>query len=81
MTWESRKGYWLYLIPGALLLTVIIVVPLGWNVYLSFTKYRGIKPPTWIGLENWQKLFQDEEFWRRSSTASPWSWPWWCCPP
>ncbi|GAB6903936.1 carbohydrate ABC transporter permease [Kineosporia succinea] len=63
MTWESRKGYWLYLIPGALLLTVIIVVPLGWNVYLSFTKYRGIKPPTWIGLENWQKLFQDEEFW------------------
>ncbi|GLY30512.1 sugar ABC transporter permease [Kineosporia sp. NBRC 101731] len=60
---ESRKGYWLYLIPGAILLTVIIIVPLAWNVYLSFTRYRGIKPPIWIGLDNWKELFQDADFW------------------
>jgi len=60
---QGRAGYWLYLIPGAALLVTIIVVPLGWNVYLSFTKYRGIKPPTWIGLDNWKELFHDGEFW------------------
>lgn len=59
----SRKSYWLYLIPGLALLAVIIVIPLGWNVYLSFTDYRGIKPPEWTGLDNWVKLFGDATFW------------------
>ena len=38
-------------------------MPLIWNVYLTFTKYRGIKPPKWIGLENWIELFSDSTFW------------------
>ncbi|MBS3179013.1 MULTISPECIES: carbohydrate ABC transporter permease [unclassified Pseudoclavibacter] len=59
----SRWGWWLYLVPGALLLIVVIVVPLFWNVYLSFTEYRGIRPPEFIGLENWVKLFGDSAFW------------------
>nr|KEP24515.1 ABC transporter permease [Georgenia sp. SUBG003] len=59
----SRNTYWIYLVPGLILLTLIIIVPLVWNVYLTFTSYRGIKPPEWIGLENWSKLFSDEVFW------------------
>ncbi len=31
---------------------VIVVIPLVWNVYLTFTEYRGIRPPEWIGLDN-----------------------------
>ena len=57
------RGFWLYLIPGLVLFTVIILVPFVWNVYLSFTSYRGIKPPEWIGLDNWVKLLGDEKFW------------------
>ena len=57
------RGFWLYLIPGLVLFTVVILVPFVWNIYLSFTSYRGIKPPEWIGLENWQKLLGDEKFW------------------
>lgn len=56
-------GYWLYLIPGLVLLTAVVVIPLVWNVYLTFTEYRGIRPPEWIGLENWVELFQDAKFW------------------
>ncbi|MFV0374681.1 carbohydrate ABC transporter permease [Microbacterium sp.] len=59
----SRAGYWLYLLPGFVLLTVVVVVPLLWNVYLTFTEWRGIKPPEWIGLENWIELFGDAKFW------------------
>lgn len=60
---RSRVGYWLYLVPGACLLTFVIIVPLIWNVYLSFTRYRGIRPPIWTGLDNWQELLQDSDFW------------------
>jgi raffinose/stachyose/melibiose transport system permease protein len=60
---RNSSGYWLYLIPGFVLITIIVVVPLIWNIYLSFTSYRGIKPPEWIGLENWVELMGDEKFW------------------
>ena len=59
----SRAGWWLYLIPGLVLLTAIVIVPLVWNIYLSFTEYRGIRPPQFIGLENWAELLSDEDFW------------------
>ncbi|MEP6481638.1 MAG: sugar ABC transporter permease [Rhodoglobus sp.] len=60
---RDRRGFWLYLIPGFVLFAVIILVPLGWNIFLSFTEWRGIKPPIWIGLDNWTALFQDAKFW------------------
>jgi raffinose/stachyose/melibiose transport system permease protein len=57
------SGFWFYLIPGLLLFTFIILIPLVWNVYLSFTDWRGIRPPEFIGLENWIELFGDAKFW------------------
>jgi raffinose/stachyose/melibiose transport system permease protein len=60
---SSRNAYWLYLVPGLALLAVIIVIPLVWNVYLTFTEYRGIRPPEWIGLDNWIELAGDSVFW------------------
>jgi raffinose/stachyose/melibiose transport system permease protein len=63
----QRRGgsaaYWWYLVPGLVLVTLIIVVPLLWNFYLSFTNWRGIRPPEFIGLENWIELFADATFW------------------
>jgi raffinose/stachyose/melibiose transport system permease protein len=59
----GKSGFWLYLIPGLALFTVIILVPLIWNIYLSFTSYRGIRPPEFIGLDNWTRLMGDERFW------------------
>jgi raffinose/stachyose/melibiose transport system permease protein len=57
-------GYWWYLVPGFALVAGIILVPLGQNVYYSFTAYRGIRPPRWIGLANWQHLVHDDKFWQ-----------------
>ncbi|WP_036318547.1 carbohydrate ABC transporter permease [Microbacterium indicum] len=59
----AGRSYWWYLLPGLFLLTVIIIVPLVWNVYLSFTDYRGVVAPRWSGLDNWIALFQDQRFW------------------
>jgi raffinose/stachyose/melibiose transport system permease protein len=59
----GSRGYYLYLIPGLVLFTLIILLPLVWNVYLTFTEYRGIRPPEFIGLDNWVELMGDEKFW------------------
>ena len=56
-------AYWLYLLPGLALLVVVVLVPLVWNVYLTFTRWRGVCEPEFIGLENWQKLLTDDDFW------------------
>jgi raffinose/stachyose/melibiose transport system permease protein len=60
---SGGRGFWWYLLPGFVLLTGVVLIPLVWNVYLSFTRYRGIRPPRWIGLENWARLLNDEKFW------------------
>lgn len=53
-----------YLIPGLLSLLVVIVVPAIWNVYLSFTRWRGVGPVRFIGGANWKRLFNDQMFWK-----------------
>ncbi|MDH2413269.1 sugar ABC transporter permease [Nocardioides sp. CER19] len=63
-TLASGAGYWWYLVPGFVLVMAIIVVPLGQNIYYSFTFYRGIRPPEWVGLQNWQHLMHDDKFWQ-----------------
>jgi raffinose/stachyose/melibiose transport system permease protein len=45
------------------LFAIIILIPLVWNIYLSFTSWRGILPPVFTGLDNWAALLQDTKFW------------------
>jgi raffinose/stachyose/melibiose transport system permease protein len=59
----SRAGYAVYLIPGALLSLAIIVVPLVMTVYTSFTRWNGVGDQTWIGFDNYTRLFHDALFW------------------
>ena len=57
------RSFWIYLLPGSVLLTIIVIVPLFWNVYLSFTSWRGVLAPVWVGADNWVRLVQDRDFW------------------
>lgn len=52
-----------YLIPGLIGLFAVVVVPFIWNIYLSFTRWRGVGPVKWVGLKNWKRLFSDSTFW------------------
>lgn len=60
---SPSNRFWLYMLPGLLMLLWIIIIPAVWNIYLSFTNYRGIKPPKFIGLDNWARLMKDTTFW------------------
>lgn len=57
---------WAYLfiaspIAGFLLFALI---PIGYSVYVSFTKFDVYNPPTFNGVENYGKLFADPLFWK-----------------
>ncbi|MBV8189716.1 MAG: sugar ABC transporter permease, partial [Alphaproteobacteria bacterium] len=41
------------------------VLPLAWNLWLSFEDWSPLKPAQWIGLDNYDEmLFDDEVFWQ-----------------
>lgn len=61
---RRSRGYAIFLLPGVLLFLAVIVVPLLMNIGLSFTRWQGaVTPPEWIGLDNYERLLGDENFW------------------
>ena len=66
---RSRRVYWLYLVPGAVALTVVILIPFGLNLWYSLHNWQGgLAPKIWVGLDNYRSLLHDTEFWSRSRT-------------
>ncbi|GHJ07046.1 ABC transporter permease [Micromonospora humidisoli] len=56
-------AYWLYLLPGAVLFVLVIGVPLVGTGYLSLTRWSGVGDPTFVGLDNYRRLLDDDVFW------------------
>jgi len=54
----------LYLLPGILLYTLVVVIPIFNSFRLSFFRWSGGLKRTFIGLENYYILFQDSVFWQ-----------------
>ncbi|MEV1006019.1 sugar ABC transporter permease [Streptomyces sp. NPDC049881] len=46
-------------IPGVLFFAFFAVVPLVMVAYLSFTDWDGLSDPSWTGLDNWSRLWND----------------------
>jgi raffinose/stachyose/melibiose transport system permease protein len=58
-----RVSYAVYLVPSAVLFTLVIVVPFLMNIGISLTRWDGIGRPRWAGLGNYTKLLSDGDFW------------------
>lgn len=72
--WRTRRGgrthrtstegsYALFLLPGALAFLVVIIVPFAMNTGISFTDWSGVGTPEFTGLENYDRLLGDDDFW------------------
>lgn len=61
---ETLLGIALVL-PSVLLISAVVLYPIVYNVYLSFTSVplNPDQTPTWIGLENYTTLLTDPRFW------------------
>jgi putative chitobiose transport system permease protein len=63
MTRKLRATPYLFLAPALVLLGIFVIYPIFAVIYYSFTDYDIIRPPVFIGLENFQNLFADDTFW------------------
>ncbi|GIT81247.1 sugar ABC transporter permease [Leifsonia sp. LS1] len=55
---------WLLIAPALLGFLVFALYPTVRGIYLSFTDFRLLSAPTWIGVQNFVDLFQDDTFWQ-----------------
>ena len=56
---------WALLAPSLLIFLLYRILPLLWNVVLSFEAWSPLKPAVFIGLDNYQEmLFDDDVFWQ-----------------
>ncbi len=53
---------YLFILPNYLIYFVFILIPIFIVVFLGFTDYELVKPPAFIGLQNFFKLFTDQDF-------------------
>lgn len=61
---EKRWTTWVFLSPWVLTLLIFWAYPLLYSLYMSFTEYRTLAGEiTWIGLENYGRLLEDDIFW------------------
>lgn len=62
---DERVAAYIFVTPAVILLIAFLVVPMIYTVYFSGFKYQIMRPDAmkFIGLENYQKLFSDKNFW------------------
>lgn len=54
---------WVLIAPALVGFVVFAVYPTIRGIYLSFTDFKVLTPPTWIGLDNFVELLGDDVFW------------------
>ncbi len=55
---------WCFLLPSLLIFLLYRILPLAWNILLSFQAWSPLKPAVFIGLENYEEMLTDEVFWQ-----------------
>lgn len=57
----DRRQALVYPAPAVIALFLVVVIPIGYNLYLAFTKWTiGLGDPRFIGIDNFIELFWDE---------------------
>jgi multiple sugar transport system permease protein len=54
---------WIFLLPSLAVFFLYRVLPLLWNVALSFQEFSLFRGSRWIGFEHYVDMWQDEVFW------------------
>jgi multiple sugar transport system permease protein len=66
---EAIAGY-LFILPWIIGFLVFTLGPIVASLYYSFTAYQVVKPPVWIGLDNYRRLIHDDLFWQSMQVTS-----------
>jgi len=58
--WKDKLAPYLFLLPWLLGFFVITLGPMIYSLYLSFTNFSLLGEPSWVGLDNYIKLFTND---------------------
>lgn len=65
---RHRRRMWLtgyaFVLPDLLGLLVFVIAPIGYALYISLHDWNALSAMRWTGLNNYQKLIHDPQFWR-----------------
>ena len=68
--WRRGALVALFLAPSLAVFVLYRILPLGWNVWLSFQSWSPLKPAVFVGLDNYDELWRDDEvFWEALRTT------------
>ncbi len=59
---SSKIIIFAFLVIPVIHLLIFSYIPILTNIYLSFTNYKGIGTPNWIGLKNYKRLLTDPQY-------------------
>ncbi len=68
---EELTG-WLFASPWIIGFLLFTAGPMLYSLYTSFTQYNIIKPPVWIGLDNYKTLLFEDPFFYKSLANTFW---------
>lgn len=57
-----RFGLWIS--PWLIGFVLLTLIPLLGSLYISFTEWKIVSDPVWVGVENYKEMFSDEVFWK-----------------
>ena len=57
-----KKYFWLFVLPTLIAFIIAFLVPFIMGIYLSFSKFTTVTNATFVGLENYKKIFATPEF-------------------
>lgn len=59
--WQRAEPY-VYMLPAISFVGVFLLYPVVYTLYVSFTKWDGLNPPKFIGLQNYVQMFHERVF-------------------
>ena len=58
----NSARFFLWISPWLIGTLLLSIIPLAGSLYISFTEWKIISPPVWVGLKNYADLFKDPVF-------------------
>ena len=56
---NKERVAWLFLTPHLIIFTIFFLIPVVFGIYISFTDWNLFGSPTFVGLDNYNKIFFD----------------------
>lgn len=70
--WANRNIKWVFILPAALFVAIMMIFPILYTGWLSFTQWSmsATQPPVWVGIDNYTTLLGNDQRFRDALTRT-----------